>query len=283
MRSCPACNTQYSDDTLSFCLQDGAPLLAPTETDTPTVVLGETETFVRGGVNVPVSDTFATSWQDSQVTHNASAAPASKGSKAMVIVLLAGLGLLVIIGVVGFAGFVFYQNSQQTAAVNNSNLSNVPKGSPATATPIPTVASNSAAVNAATPPQPVNNEGVTREVSSRINSWKSQAESLDLNSYMGHYAPTVDYYKKSGASAAFIRADKQRAFSKYSSIRVNISNLSVTTDASGQEATATMNKEWEFQGNGSSSGKVKQLIRFKKINGQWYITAEKDLKVYYTR
>ena len=26
MKYCPACSSQYSDDTLSFCLQDGTPL-----------------------------------------------------------------------------------------------------------------------------------------------------------------------------------------------------------------------------------------------------------------
>jgi hypothetical protein len=100
---------------------------------------------------------------------------------------------------------------------------------------------------------------------------------------MTHYAPTVDYYSKRAASAAFIRADKQRAFSRYDSISIDISNLSVTVDASGRSATAVFDKEWDFSGNGSSSGKVRQMIRLRNVDGEWLITAEKDLKVYYTR
>jgi len=32
MKRCPTCNRSYADDTLSFCLQDGAPLYDPEET-----------------------------------------------------------------------------------------------------------------------------------------------------------------------------------------------------------------------------------------------------------
>ena len=46
MKICPQCRTRYQDDTLSFCLDDGTPLVAGPQSDTPTVVLGETETYV---------------------------------------------------------------------------------------------------------------------------------------------------------------------------------------------------------------------------------------------
>jgi hypothetical protein len=51
MKKCPQCSRTYSDDTLSFCLEDGALLSAtydPQETQTPTVAIsaGEVPTVV---------------------------------------------------------------------------------------------------------------------------------------------------------------------------------------------------------------------------------------------
>ena len=93
----------------------------------------------------------------------------------------------------------------------------------------------------------------------------------------------MDYYKRGGANRAFIRADKQRAFSRYDSIDFKLTNISISVDQGGQEATVTLDKEWNFDGEENSSGKVQQLLKMKKSNGQWLITAEKDLKVYFTR
>ena len=162
MKSCPACKTQYSDDTLLFCLQDGTPLLPSTQADTPTVVLGETETFVREGrINVPVNDTSSAAWQQSQVTHVASAMPEKKRSNTTLILILAALGLIVILSFIGLAGFVFYRNSQQMVAGNAANVPGfntnynafpTPQGTPGSmpSTPPPTPVLSPAT----TPPNP---------------------------------------------------------------------------------------------------------------------------------
>ena len=89
MKICPSCKTQYSDDTLSFCLQDGTPLAAGFSSDTPTVVLGETETVAarRGDrVNVHVGDSGSSAWQQSQVTHVATQRPERQGSNTPIAV-----------------------------------------------------------------------------------------------------------------------------------------------------------------------------------------------------
>jgi hypothetical protein len=63
---------------------------------------------------------------------------------------------------------------------------------------------------------------------------------------------------------------------------MNISNLTVTPDASGERATAVFDKEWLFDGDQkSSSGKVRSELQMRKIKGEWRITSERDLKVYY--
>lgn len=288
MKICPACRTQYSDDTLRFCLQDGTPLAGGFGTDTPTIVLGETETVTSqsGRENVPYSE----QWQQSQVTHVAKPKPEKRGSNTAIAVAATAFGMLLLFGVVGIGAWLFLRNPVQPSVQETGNTVKIPVSTlnpGVTATPMQTATRPAAIPSPANPvvtsPPPVDESQNRSEVSARIDSWKSQAESLNLNAYMSHYAGTVDYYRKSGASVAFVRADKQRAFLRYSSIRVDLSNKSVTIDASGQTATAVFDKEWDFQGNGSSMGKVRQMMRLRKFNGEWLITAEKDLKLYYKR
>ena len=264
MKSCPACKNQYSDDTLLYCLQDGTPLTTVAQSDTPTVMLGETETAAaRGGdirINVPVDDPNQSAWQQSEVTRIATASPEKRSSKTALTVILTMLGMLVLFGVLGVGAWFLFRNSQQTLIQNTANTSNSAKPTPVSA----------------------DDPQIQNEVSQCVQDWKSKLESRDFNGYMSHYAPTVDYYTKRGVSSSTIRADKARAFSLYNSMRVNVSNLSVT-NASGDIATATFDKEWVFDGSKSSAGKTQSQLELKKVNGQWLITAERDLKLYYKR
>lgn len=128
MKNCPACKTQYSDDTLQFCLQDGTPLEWMGQAETQTVVLGETETVVgRGGqgrVNIPVADPNQSAWQPSQVTHVATAMPEKKGSNTMLAVLITAVGMLILFGIIGLAALFFWKNAQR-ASVGNTNDANL--------------------------------------------------------------------------------------------------------------------------------------------------------------
>lgn len=132
MKSCPACKTQYSDDTLQFCLQDGARLTWPDTAETPTVVLRETEAIVaRGGshrVNIPVNDPSSAPWQPSQVTHSALVTPEKKGSRTAIALILTALGMLVLVGIVALAVLVFWRNSQRVLVGNANSNVNLPGG-----------------------------------------------------------------------------------------------------------------------------------------------------------
>lgn len=264
MKQCPNCNARYGDDTLVFCLQDGTPLVAGIEAETPTVVFGETAT---------VAALTGQPWRQSEVTRVATLKPEKRGSNTAVAIILTVLGMLVLFGVIGFAALIFWRNSQQPVISNAGNTANARGGLVNTnynASPPPQMSpfANAGPTRAASTPfptsnvdksaPPVDDSHVDSEVSQRLNSWKSQAESLNVNGYMTHYAPVVDYYNKSGVSLSYVRSDKMRAFSRYNSMKVNLSNMTVTPDPSGQTATAVFDKEWDFQGNGSSSGKVKQ-------------------------
>ena len=133
-----------------------------------------------------------------------------------------------------------------------------------------------------TPTPGIDKVKASRDVSTQIGSWRYLGETGDLNGLIGKYASAVDYYNKRGASRDFIRADKQRAYRLYNSMSIRLSNMEVSVGNSGETATAVFDKEWVFGGASRSTGKVRQQLQFASINGQWLITSERDIKVYYT-
>jgi len=302
MKHCPNCRTRYTDDTLRFCLQDGTPLAADSEQLPPTAAFGETETETvispRQVERLPVDapENYATNrLQNPEIVYapTETAAPPRK-SRTLPIVLLTAFVTLLLLGAGGIGAWLYLRNNQNevaknSAVVNQSTNANSNSKANAKISPSPTATpknqENANAANAVETPTPVavNIAQVKKEVSGRVNSWIDLTESRDINEYMNLYAGTVDYYNKSSVSAATIRNDKQRAFESFDSIQMNISNLIVTPDATGERATAVFDKEWVFEGEEKySAGKVQSQLQLKKINNQWLIVGERDLKVYYT-
>jgi ketosteroid isomerase-like protein len=294
MKQCPTCRSQYTDDTLQFCLQDGAPLQFVAGSQG---AYSEQETVVSGRqsnqINTPPA-TNPTGWNPNQYSSAAGAQPAGKKSNATFAVFITVFLMLLLFAFVGIGAWLYYRGATPDDNGNifiakkrpdSDKMSNTVTTAPDTSKPTPAATVTpltSSNANTATNTAPVDKEQIRRAVSQRVNSWKSAAESLNIDNYMSHYAGTVDYYNKKGASAATVRADKQRAFTTYSSMTITLSNMSVTPDASGDGATAVFDKEWVFDGAKYSAGKVQTQLKLKKIDGQWLITGERDLKVYYT-
>jgi hypothetical protein len=158
------------------------------------------------------------------------------------------------------------QPSNQTL---NANIGSIPPT--ATATPVAKPTLNSEQANV-----------VTEDVQNTVDDWRSSTEDLDIDAHLSQYANTVDYYRAGRVGLAQVRADKQRAYNQYDSVELNISNMKVTPDETGNRATALFDKEWNFAGDRkNSSGKVQQQLTLSKIGGRWLITGEKDVKVYY--
>jgi serine/threonine-protein kinase len=119
---------------------------------------------------------------------------------------------------------------------------------------------------------------VQGEVQAALKGWADDMKSHDLDAYMSHYADTLDaYYRRSNVSIADVRADKAKAFGRFSSMEVQLSNIQITPDESGTRATATFNKSWYFTGDKPFSGTVRQALWLEKTGSRWRITAEKDL------
>lgn len=288
MKICPNCQTQYTDDTLRFCLQDGAPLEISQATRQPTFSMSgdEMQTVARR-----VDEDVTRVREQSEATRVSTSTEKSGGSNlAVAIGALAGV-LLLLAGAAAIGIWLYLRdpaipssnNSQNTNPGNlNSSITPTPTGKAPTPSPTQTPATNSGSPAIATPTPDVDKGAASRDISRQINAWKSHAESGNLDSQMQTYAPTVDYYRRRGASREFVRADRARAYRLFDSMSITVSDVSVSVDDSGATATAVFDKEWVFDGARRSTGKVRQQLQFRKINGQWLITGERDLKVYYT-
>ena len=298
MKYCPSCQTNYADDTLKFCLQDGTQLAEFSNQSVPTVFLTESETLVSPKRVEPLGQIPPPqNWEQSQVTRVSSPLSEPKKSNTAIAVLLTALGMLLLFGLAGTGAWLYFKDGKTEVSQNknfsppnsngqifdsnkNSKISPSPSDSPKISSPSPSPLATMTPV--VMPTSDVNPEQAKSEVSSKIYSWKSAAESRNLNAYMGNYADTIDYYNKRGASAGFVRNDKQRAFNAYDSMKINLSNMRVSPDSSGENATAVFDKEWVFEGAGKyNAGKVQTQLQLRKISGQWLITGERDLKVYY--
>ena len=298
MKYCPKCITQYADDTLLFCLDDGTPLALSRPGEMPTAILSDTELLTSVRTAKPASDPR---FVDSQVTRVSSleavpAHSARRKSNTVTAVVLTAVSMIMLFGIAGLVGYMIYFRSNGPGISNaepskNSNTPNIYTSNvPPTTTPVPSPTPNAVATNAstpvsiATPPPQIDVSAIRSEVLKEIYGSKSARDSRDLSSCMSYYAETLDrYYTKRGMSRAGVRADKARHFSNYTSMQSDYSNMNVAVGPDGQTVTAVFDKEWNFSGVKTSSGKVQSQLIFKRINGRWLITTERDLKVYYAR
>jgi hypothetical protein len=317
MKRCPTCQSTYTDDTLRFCLQDGTPLVSVGRGDGPNVAdPGKTlvmdspgrrpdeppPTEILNPASLPTAPSsnkplttpqhprpteevpydFATSPLPSQA---AQPPPANKNSSfvipvaiaATVLVLaLAGLGAWLLLGNRDGAGAgnTRADGERTTRTPPPANTGSSPTASPAPASPAPTPAASASSVDVA---------AVRNEVTTLLNGWTGASMARDLDAHMSYYADTLDtYYTKSNVSASVVRADRAQAYNTYSSLDIDLSNVAITPDSTGERATAVFDKTWEFEGDEkSTSGSVQQKLWLAKIGGRWRITGEKDLQVYY--
>jgi hypothetical protein len=315
MKRCPTCQSTYTDDTLRFCLQDGTPLVSASRGDGPsvadagkTLVMDSPErrheepppTEILNAASLPTAPSsnkpltipqhprptgavphdFATSPLPPQ---QQTQPPARKNTAlvipvaiaATVLVLaLAGLGAWLLLGNRNGAGPGNTRADGERTTRTPANTSSSPVASPAPASPAPTPAASSSPVDAA---------AVRSEVTTLLNGWRESSMARDLDAHMSYYADTLDtYYTKSNVSASVVRADRAQAYNTYSSLDIDLSNIEVTPDSTGERATAVFDKTWEFEGEEkSTSGSVQQKLWLAKTGGRWRITGEKDLQVYY--
>jgi ketosteroid isomerase-like protein len=139
--------------------------------------------------------------------------------------------------------------------------------------------------SANTTPQssPVDVAAARGEVQAALNAWADTIRQRNLDEHVKSYADVLDvYYNATKVSRERVRADRSAAFSKYTSMDIQLSNLNISVDPSGTSAIATFDKTFDFRGSEKNfSGSGLNRFWFSKAGGRWRISGEKDLKTYY--
>ena len=276
MKRCPVCQSIYTDESLTYCLQDGAKLA-----DVRDSASSEEATWqMSGGRELPRTEILnpddmptvkiapGSSTREHQRARptalNAPPVPqsavntAAPKSNAPVIALSAAVAIL-LLALGGLITWVVMRNKGETRTASNT-------GSSQSATPQPS------AVDAA-----------EKEVQAALDGWADTIRQRNLEEHMKYYADVLDsYYSATNVSRDRVRADRSAAFSKYSSMSMQITNVNISIDPSGVRAIATFDKTFDFRGDEKDfSGSGLNRFWLAKAGGRWRITGEKDLKTYY--
>ncbi|HYO91109.1 MAG TPA: nuclear transport factor 2 family protein [Pyrinomonadaceae bacterium] len=303
MKRCPACQSTYADDSLRFCLQDGATLehlSANTSDDYKTLVLPENATgrelppteklnFGTGATASPRPSPPTSPHRPrdtNPVTEHAITGQPKTRSTASIVGLTA-LATVLLLGLGGFSAWLLLRDRTDNAQ-RNDNAGNVsqkgggenqnktlPNGNTR-----PAYNTNAASTPTPTPTPPSNTSAEERAVRAALDGWVSTFRARDIDGYMARYASVLDaYYLARNVSVERVRIDKERAFAKYTTIEVWLSDVRVQVDSSGERAVALFNKSYRFTGEGVNPyvGSGLNRFTFKKIGGQWLITGEEDL------
>lgn len=315
MKRCPTCRRIYTDDTLNFCLEDGASLESVANAsldETLTLDANEppaTEILPAGfAPTVSARKTPPTIRQEVRATrdefqHVASPEPRQRNTTSVVALTVVATILLLALGGLGAwlllrdktnddGGNLNIANTGKGDSRNiNSNtgeqVSKTPQLTNDNANDLPGVVAETPTPQPSPTPQPTpqvtDTETARREVSSALNGWRQTMINPQLDAHMGYYADVLHtYYNARDVSVSRVRSNVARAYSTYSVFDVQITNLQIEVDSSGMRAVATFDKTFEFRNDEKRyAGSGLNRFWFERIGGRWLITGEKDLKTYY--
>jgi hypothetical protein len=303
MKRCPTCQSTYTDDSLRFCLQDGTALVNVSRSGSaggPTIPDQEKTLLInsagRGGEEPPPTEILpsppmptlvaprphVTAPQQPRPTATGpNDATTAQGAKNNALVIPVTIALTVLmLAAAGLGAWLLFGNRDKSGTASNvrtdrTTTSQTPAASPA--------ATSTPAASPSPSPSPVNVAVLRKEVMEALNGWAQSSMERDIDAQMSYYADTLDiYYTKTNVSASVVRADRERAYDTYSTLDIELSNVQITPDTTGERANTLIDKTWNFEGEEkASSGSVQQEIRLAKRDGRWLIIGEKDVQVYY--
>jgi hypothetical protein len=124
---------------------------------------------------------------------------------------------------------------------------------------------------------------VQKEVATMLNGWAASTTGRNLFEHMTFYADTLEtYYLKQNVPSQQVHNDRARAFTRYDSMDVTLSNVQIKSDPAGTRAVAVFDKTWDFEADDKhSTGSVRQQLNLAKFGDRWLIVGEKDLQVHY--
>jgi hypothetical protein len=121
------------------------------------------------------------------------------------------------------------------------------------------------------------------EIIGIFQGWAASIERKDIDAHMRYYLDTLEkYYNLTYVSSSKVRDDRTRAFGKYQTLQVGLSNFNIQFDSSGQRVTALFDKNFDFRGERFYSGTVQNRMTLLRVGGEWRIIGEEELKIYNT-
>ena len=124
---------------------------------------------------------------------------------------------------------------------------------------------------------------IRRQIRSVMEQWRESLLNRNVDAYTNLYAPTVGpYFKENRVSRAQIGNEVRRMLGRYGPLTsYKISNVTIAP-VDQNHAIANFRKDWRTEGD-TFSGAERAQLRFEKLNGDWRITSEQELQVYWAR
>jgi hypothetical protein len=112
-----------------------------------------------------------------------------------------------------------------------------------------------------------------------LNGWVAASRNRNLDALSSFYAAQVNaFYGARHVSREWVKQNRENALSHVGQIReLTIDNVHLREDGP-DHAIAIFDKSWDF-GSGYA-GKVKQQLELQKLNGNWRITSERNIRTY---
>jgi hypothetical protein len=266
MKICPKCNSSYTDETLNFCLTDGAPLVVEE-------ALAEhlsTENSWHDAETLYDDNSFRSENPHRTASSGTSATMANipagttsfQAKKSSPVYAIFGVVLVIVLAAGSFWWFSRNPN-QNVPAVASENKASTPNK--------PTVQLTAQQENL-----------VKTEVADFLNSWRESNEKKDIDAHIAHYADVLKvYYYESTKDKNHVRADRMRAYQRYDMISMQLDKIKIVPEST-EAATVTFDKTWTMKNpQKTSTGSVQQEMHVVKINGKWLIDVERDVKTYF--
>ncbi len=195
-----------------------------------------------------------------------------------------------------FAGFLFAVLILCCAAVGilyfqtrNPALSSPRVAAQPDRKPIRAVPPTAGAADREVPRQPLDTTAISRDVAPQdiralLDRWVNSIRDRNVDQQAACYAPTVNqFFGWHNVSSTRIRREKQRQFSQIGPVReFRISNVDFNETGPGK-AVVTFDKTWDFGQTSRFAGSERSQLTLTNIDGQWLITGERELKVYWVK
>lgn len=301
MKRCPKCASQYSDQTLSFCLQDGTPLVGDVkQSSVDTVAFGQpvtAEKILPTQGFIDVGSNNASRRDDHQRPEepyqprvpNYQPYPVERRQKktgALLKVCLVVFPLLLVLGAGGVAGWLYFSNQKRVSA-SERPLSDGPAfDAPMNTFQKPPVSISNSRVKTSSVVSTASAgaDGVRNEITKLLDDWKGDRETCNLDDYSSKYGERVEYLGRHGVTAPEITNELRKVCDSYSTIAIKIDNMVIAVAAEHEAATAIFDKEWRYEASPKLSlGKIHMELHFRRVGDDWKIVGEENLKTYYSK